>query len=548
MSQNFPFPARDAVRPDRPMPALPDNWANLALAFTTRARARPNKRFVLDTTGAELNYRPALEKAAALARVLLRATEGERGIGLLVPPSVGGAVANVATALTGKYSVNLNYAAGDKGVNSAIEQCGLQKVVTSRAAFDKLRVKPKAELIYLEDLKEQVTGADKAAAFALSYMPLPKLLSPLFPGLAAHPNQMATVLFSSGSTGEPKGIMLSHRNILSNAWQVKHHGEMSDVVGFLPFGHSFGLTITLWTVAVLGLEAHYHTNPLEPQVIGELLQKHKAKMMACTPTLMRSFLRRCTREQFQHVSWLLLGSEKLKPQLQNDIQEKLGVLALEGFGCTELSPVVGANVPQDVQTPDGRTVKGHKLGSVGQPVVGTAVAIVDLNTGKLLPRGEKNEGLIFVSGPQVMLGYLNKPELTASVLQNGWYCTGDIGSVDEDGFLRITDRLSRFAKVGDEMVPMGTVEAAIRNHCKVNELAVAITAIPDDARGERLVVIYTPELTQTPSEVTALIGEELPALWVPKTKDFVKVDKLPVGGTGKLDLRALKEIALKQLG
>ncbi|MBY0552651.1 MAG: AMP-binding protein [Candidatus Obscuribacterales bacterium] len=547
MSQDFPFPARDAVRPDRPFPDMPASWRNLGLAFTTRARSKPNKRFVLDTTGAELNYRPALEKAGALARVLLRVTEGEPGIGLLVPPSVGGAVANVATALSGKWSANLNYAAGDKGVNSAIKQCGLKKVITSRAAFDKLRVKPDAELIYLEDLKDQVTDLDKAAAMALSYMPLPHLLSWVFPGLGSHPNSMATVLFSSGSTGEPKGIMLSHRNILSNAWQVKHHGQMSNVVGFLPFGHSFGLTITLWTVAALGLEAHYHTNPLEPQVIGELLQKHKAEMMACTPTLMRSFLRRCTREQFQHVKWLLLGAEKLKPELQADIQKKLGVQALEGLGCTELSPVVSANVPQDVQTPDGRTVPGHKIGTVGQPVVGTAVAIVDLNTGKLQPRGEKNEGLIFVSGPQVMLGYLHKPDLTASVLQNGWYCTGDIGSVDEDGFVRITDRLSRFAKVGGEMVPMGTVESAIRNHCKVNELAVAITAIPDDARGERLVVIHTPELTQSPAEVTALIGTDLPALWVPKAKDFVKVEKLPVGGTGKLDLRALKEIALAQL-
>ena len=547
-SSNFPFPARGAVSPDRPMPALPRQWTNLGMTFLRRARARPMKLFARDTTGNVATYGEALQNSAALARVLMRESPGSAGIGLLIPPSVPAAVANLATAFSGKWSVNLNYAAGQDAVNSAIRQCRLPVVVTSKKAIDKFGFKLEADVIFLEDLVGKVNTADKAVAAMARYLPMPQLLWPFLPGLGASLDSMATVLFSSGSTGEPKGIMLSHRNLLSNAWQIKHHAGLNAddaVVGYLPFGHSFGLGITLWTVAILQLSAHYHHNPLDPRTIGEMMHEHKASLMAGTPTLMRSFLKRCTKEQFQHVRWLLLGSEKMKPELQRDLLDKLGVLGLEGYGCTELSPFVAANVPQDVLAPDGQTViPGYELGTVGQPAVGTAIAIVDINTGKLLPRGKEHEGLIFVAGPQVMMGYFGKPELSSQVLRNGFYCTGDIGSVDHNGRLRITDRLSRFAKVGGEMVPLANVEASIRQVAGCHEMAVALTAIPDQERGERLFVVHTADLNATPSEITTRLKPLLPALWMPKTGDFVKVDALPVGPTGKLDLKAVKQIAI----
>ncbi len=548
MSQDFPFPARGAVLPDRTLKPLPSGWSNLGMTFLRRAKGRPTKLFARDTTGQVLSYGDALLKSSALARVLMRHSQGLPGLGILVPPSVPGAVANISTALSGKWSVNLNYAAGQNAVNSAITQCNLQLVITSKKAMEKFGFKLKADCIYLEDLAGEVTRADKIVAGMARYSPIPQLVTPFLPGLGANLNDMSTVLFSSGSTGDPKGIMLSHANLLYNSWQISQHAKVDPndaVVGYLPFGHSFGLGITLWMVAILQLSAHYHHNPLEARVIGQLMEEHKATLMAGTPTLMRGFLKKCTREQFKFVKWLLIGSEKLKPELQRDMDEKLGVMALEGYGCTELSPFVAANVPQDVQTPDGRWVRGYESGTVGQPAAGTAIAIVDIKTGQVLPRGRQNEGLIFVAGPQVMLGYFGKPELTAEVLRNGYYCTGDIGSVDENGMLRITDRFSRFAKVGAEMVPLGNVEAAIREVAQVDELAVALTAIPDDERGERLIVVYT-DLKATPGEITDRLKDKLPSLWVPKPRDFVKVDALPVGPTGKLDLKAVKNIALNR--
>jgi len=266
--------------------------------------------------------------------------------------------------------------------------------------------------------------------------------------------------------------------------------------------------------------------------------------MACTPTLMRSYLARCTKEQFASVRWLLLGSEKLQPELARDIQEKLGLEAVEGFGCTELAPVVAANSPSEVTTPDGRRVHGNKLGSVGQPVAGTAIAIVDINTGEVVPFGSGQEGLIFVAGPQVMKGYLNRPKETDEVLDGDIYCTGDIGYVDADGFLFIVDRLDEFSKIGGEMVPNKKVAAKLRTLTGVTEMELVVTSVPDPTRGERLIVLYT-VMPCTPQEAVGKLGadEGVPKLWIPKAGDFYKVDAFPVGPTGKLDLKGVRKLA-----
>jgi len=270
------------------------------------------------------------------------------------------------------------------------------------------------------------------------------------------------VIFTSGSTGDPKGVVLTHRNILSNVHQVDRHVELLPeevVLGILPFFHSFGFTIGIWTIVCLGKKVVYHHNPLEARVIGNLCEQHKVTMLVGTPTYMRSYLQRCDPAQFSALVHLILGAEQLKPELARDIRAKLGIEALEGYGCTELSPVVSVNVRHDVVLRDGRRVEGNRAGTVGIPVPGTCVKTVDPESGADLPRGDV--GMIVVKGPQVMAGYLNRPETTAQVLKDGWYSTGDLGYVDPDGFIKITDRLSRFSKVGGEMVPHGAVEAAI---------------------------------------------------------------------------------------
>jgi acyl-[acyl-carrier-protein]-phospholipid O-acyltransferase/long-chain-fatty-acid--[acyl-carrier-protein] ligase len=285
---------------------------------------------------------------------------------------------------------------------------------------------------------------------------------------------------------------------------------------------------------------------LEARVVGRLCAEHKVSLLIGTPTYMRSYLQRCDPAQFSSLVHLVLGAEKLKPELARDIRATLGIEALEGYGCTELSPVVSVNVPHDRLLGDGRRVVGHRLGTVGLPLPGTIVKTVDPETGSDLPHGA--EGMIVVKGPQVMAGYLNRPEATARVLRDGWYSTGDLGYVDADGFLKITDRLSRFSKVAGEMVPHAAVEAAIREVTGATEQCVAVTALPDPKRGERLYVLHT-DLGLSPEEVhRRLHAGPLPRLWLPSADDFVEVEELPVLGTGKVDLRRLRELAAARSG
>ncbi len=538
------------ILPDRPLSPLPSRWRSLASAFVQQARARRSAPALADSLGTSLNYSDTLLRAVALGRVLQRIVGPAAYFGLMVPPTVPGAVANIATTLFGKIPVNLNYTASQSAVNSSIDQCGITHVLTSKRALDKFKLHPKGNLIYLEDLPRQVTKADKLVAFLVAkVLPIP-LMGLFLPGLRGEDlDKTATVIFTSGSTGDPKGVVLSHRNILSNIHAINEHVHLKPddvVLGILPFFHSFGFTVTLWTVLCLGKKAVYHINPLDARIVGNLCQEHKATVMAATPTFMRGYLHRCDREQFESMRLLLLGAEKLKPELAKEIREKLGVEPLEGYGCTETSPVVAVNILDKITTKDGRIVDGNRPGTVGMPLPGTAIRTVDPDTGAELPRG--TEGMILVKGPQVMVGYLNQPEATVKVVRDGWYETGDLGYLDADGFLKITDRLSRFSKVGGEMVPHQGVESAIMEAAGVDELAVAVTSLPDPKRGERLVVVYTNLPTSTEELCQKLQESSLPRLWLPTPADFVQVDALPVLGTGKLDLRQLRAIAEQRLG
>ena len=312
---------------------------------------------------------------------------------------------------------------------------------------------------------------------------------------------MATVIFTSGSTGNPKGVVLSHRNVLSNAYQIEQQVEMKPdevVLGILPFFHAFGFTVTIWTALSLGKKVVYHFNPLDARTIGKLCEEHKVSLLIGTPSFMRYYLKSCEPRQFATLTHLILGAEKLKPEFAREIQQALGIDPLEGYGCTELSPVVAVNVPKDVQLRDGRVVHGNRLGTVGLPLPGTSIKTIDPDTGQDLPPG--SEGIVAVKGPQVMVGYLDRPDATAKVIRDGWYATGDIGLVDPDGFVRITDRLSRFSKIAGEMVPHVTLESTLMEITGVDEHHIAVTGVPDAKHGEKLCVIYT-DMGLSPAEV-----------------------------------------------
>jgi len=546
-------PAATADAPaSTPLTPLLTHWRSLQRAFVHQARALGGRTAMVDSTKASLTYAETLLRAVVLSRVLKRLLGPEPYVGLLLPPTVPGAVANIALMLLGKIPVNLNYTASQALVDSSIAQCGASTVITSRKVLDKFGIEPKAKLLLLEDVPAQVRPADKVwGASVAKFVPL-AALGWFLPGLRGdHLDATATVIFTSGSTGDPKGVVLSNRNVLSNIQQVNQQVKLLPdevVLGILPFFHSFGFTVTIWTVLCLGKRIVYHFNPLDARVIGDLCEKQGVTMIVGTPTFLRTYLKKCPPAQFNSLVHLLLGAEKLKPELAEEIRRLLGIEPLEGYGCTELSPVVAVNVLHDLTLPDGRVVPGNRLGTVGRPLPGTAVRMTDPETGEPVPPG--TAGMILVKGPQVMVGYLNRPDATAGVLRDGWYNTGDIGYLDGEGFLRITDRWSRFSKVGGEMVPHKAVESAVQDLAGTTEPCVAVTALPDAKRGERLYVIYTAELGLTPAEVSKrLQATDMPRLWVPSPDDFIKVEALPVvAGLNKVNLRRLKQIAGERAG
>ena len=524
--------------PDRPLSPLPSHWRSLPRAFVHSARSKPKAPCLIDSTKTTLTYGETFLRAAALARILKRMLGPEEYVGVMIPPTVHGALANLAVALLGKVPVNLNYTASQTIVDSSIDQCGITHVLTSRRVLDKFKITPKGTLIFLEDLAKKATTADKIfAALVAKAVPI-AMLGAFLPGLKGDSlGAIATVIFTSGSTGDPKGVLLSHGNVLSNIHQFKTQVELGadeNILGVLPFFHSFGFTVTVWGVLSLGFAGTYHFSPLDARVIGNLCQEHKATILLITPTFLQGYLKRCDREQFATMRLPILGAEKLKPEVAQQIRDVLGIEPLEGYGCTELSPVVSVNCPNALKTRDGRTVPGNRPGTVGMPLPGTAIKTIDPETLADLPRG--TEGMIQVKGPQVMVGYLNKPEATAKVVRDGWYNTGDLGFLDADGFLSITGRLSRFSKIGGEMVPHEGVESALIEASGVtghDTPILAVTAIPDPKRQERLIVLHTDHAGSPADLCRTLASGNLPRLWLPSPEDFVLVEHIPVAWLGQ---------------
>jgi acyl-[acyl-carrier-protein]-phospholipid O-acyltransferase/long-chain-fatty-acid--[acyl-carrier-protein] ligase len=504
------------------------------------ARRHWSKFAMADTTGRSLTYGEVLTAAVLLGRVGPRPAPAEM-VGVLLPSTVAGALVNLSLTLRGAVPVNLNFTAGEDAMQSAIQQCGIRTVVTSRAFLAKAKIPALPGSVYLEDLLPRATPLAKLRAFLAARFAPAALLS----RGRRTPDGLAAVIFSSGSTGVPKGVMLSHYNLISDIEAIAQLfwiNSADRIVGVLPFFHSFGFTITIWFPLLSGCGVVYHPNPTDAHAIGELVQKHKATLLLTTPTFCATYTRKCSAAEFASLRYVLVGAEKLRQPIADSFREKFGVELLEGYGCTEMSPVVAVNAPNFTAGKDTQT--GNKAGTVGHPLPGVAARIVDPIT--FAPLSPNTEGLLLVKGANRMLGYLNQPERTAEVFRDGWYITGDVALLDDEGFLRITDRLSRFSKIGGEMVPHLKVEEAILN--VLGDAQCVVTGIPDDTRGERLVALYV-HPTLTPADLYQQLSDaDLPRLWIPKRENLYPVDALPQLGTGKLDLGAVRHRAQQLVG
>ncbi|HEV2340229.1 MAG TPA: acyl-[ACP]--phospholipid O-acyltransferase [Candidatus Acidoferrales bacterium] len=488
-----------------------------------------------------------LTRTIFLARRLRRHWEGQEMVGILLPPSVGGALANFAASLCGKVPVNLNYTASRESLISCAAQCRLQTVVTTQMLLERLKIDLPLKIILLEDVAAHPRFTEKLASMLLWWLPGRWLVRRFARARAAKLDDLATVIFSSGSTGDPKGVMLSHFNIASNIDQMGQtfmFNPSDRLLGVLPFFHSFGFTVTLWLPAVLGVGVVYHYSPLDMAAIGELVRKYKVTFLLATPTFLQAYIRRCQPEDFGSLQFVLVGAEKLPERVALAFEDRFGIRPLEGYGCTECSPAVTVNT-HDYRAAGFRQV-GGKRGKIGHPLPGISVRIEDAETGAAL--GTDAPGLLLVRGPNIMQGYLGRPDKTGEVLRDGWYVTGDIAAIDEDGFLTITDRLSRFSKIGGEMVPHVKIEEKLHELAGATETTFLVTGIPDSLKGEKLIVLHRLKEEQL-KEVLARLGESgLPNLWIPRAAQFFRIEEFPYLGTGKLDLRAARALALQHSG
>jgi acyl-[acyl-carrier-protein]-phospholipid O-acyltransferase/long-chain-fatty-acid--[acyl-carrier-protein] ligase len=513
---------------------------SLGEMFAKSAHANWDQLAMTDAAGKRLTYSKLLCGALALADKLRGVTVGEDKVGILLPASVGGALTNLAVTLLGKTSVNLNFTASADSFRSALRQCELKTVITSKLFLEKIGpVELPSGTLYVEELLASLTSGDKRKAFLKATL-LPARILGRVPGFQA--DRPATVIFSSGSTGEPKGVMLSHHNIASNIEslrQVFRSAPTDNVCAALPFFHSMGYTATLWFPLLSGFSATYHANPLDSGTIATLVRENRSTMLFATPTFLMLYLRKATKEDFASLRYVVVGAEKLKERLAVAFEERFGIRPLEGYGATELSPVATLSLPH-VEA-GGVAQRGWKEGCVGLPLPGVAVKVTDPDTGRTLPVGEA--GLLKIKGPNVMLGYLGKPELTAEVLQDGWYNTGDVARMDAEGFVAITDRLSRFSKIGGEMVPHLGIEEALHRQLGLATQVLAVMSVPDERKGERLVLLYTDEAGDAARLAQAVETADIPNLWKPGRESSFRIGALPVLGSGKLDLRALKDLA-----
>ena len=482
--------------------------------------------------------------AVALARHL-RARCPERRIGIVLPPGKGGVVANVAVVLAGKIPVNLNFTSSREAIESAQAQAGLRTIVSARAMAQKLEAFPwTPDVVHLDQLLPTMKPAI-LCWWMICLMTPTSWLARLLQVPKIGDKAEAVLLFTSGSSGPPKGVALSHRNLLGN---VSQFAVMLDspndtlILASLPFFHSFGCTVTLWYPIIEGVQTVTYPSPLEAAKIAALVEKYSATVMFATPTFLRAYLRKAEPAQLRNLRLLITGAEKLPADLVHAFQERFGISVLEGYGLTETSPVVSVNLPDPQPRAPGDSVQPAScLGSTGKLAPGIAAEIRHPETDEKLRLHET--GMLWVRGPNIFAGYLDDAGRSAEVLRDGWFKTGDLARFDEDGFLFIEGRLSRFSKIGGEMVPHEMIEQKILSAMKLeahSERVIAIMGVPDEVKGETILLLSSIEIDL--QELRAALREaDVPNLWVPRS--IRQIEKIPMLASGKLDLGKCKDLA-----
>ncbi len=524
----------------------PELSAHLGRATVRGLKRRQFDEAVIDgMDGRMLKRGDLLAASIALSRWIKKHCSGER-IAVVLPPGVGAVVANVAVALANKVAVNLNFTAGRAALQSAINRGQILHAISAKPVMKRLEDFPWPKDVFrLEEIMPELKP--KIVIWRMISAVTPAWALSHLLGLPRRGDRKeALLLFTSGSSGEPKGVVLSHRNVLGNVLQfgsMLNLGREDSVMASLPFFHSFGCTVTLWYPVIEGVRAVTYPTPVDVVKNAEIIERYKISLLVTTPTFLRGYLKRTEPKQFASIKLLVTGAEKLPRELAESFEAKFGKHVLEGYGLTETAPVVSTNLPDPAPSRPNDTIQtSERIRSVGKLLPGQAAQIRDPDTNDLL--SPHSLGILWLKGPNIFEGYLNEPERTAEVLHNGWFKTGDLARFDEDGFLYIEGRLSRFSKIAGEMVPHETIETKIIEAFGLkleDERFAVIVGVPDHAKGEALVLLAARNLSL--EEVRErLLTAGLPNLWIPRR--IKRVEEIPILGSGKLDLGKCKELAL----
>lgn len=507
---------------------------------------------IIDTLGAKLSPLRALTGSIVLTRHIKKISP-EQNVATLLPTSAGAMLCNMAILLLGKTLVNLNYTASAESIKSSIEQADIKTIYTSSRFLQRLEARgidtswleDAANIVILEKVRESTSFLQQVFTLLRCKFSSAKSLKKRFLN-KVDTESPAVILFSSGSEAEPKGIILSHNNLLTNIDQfIGLLKTTSDdvVLANLPLFHSLGLTVTEFMPLLVGIPVVCHADPTDALATANAIEKYAVSIMFGTSTFYRLYIRnqKITREMLASLRLVVAGAEKLQTEVSEEFFNKFGKVIYEGYGATETAPVASVNVPDETDN-DGNILINYKPGSVGLPIPHTEIQIVDPDTMEALATGES--GMILIHGGQVMQGYLKNPEKSKLALPEidgkTWYVSGDKGYLDEDGFLFIQDRYSRFAKIGGEMVALGQVEAAIRKVVEDIELEIVAINIPDHKKGETIIVLTNRSLDKHALK-DDLLAHGLTTLALPSA--YYLVDEIPKLGSGKTDFGTAKNLA-----
>ncbi|MCR4941589.1 MAG: MFS transporter [Campylobacter sp.] len=508
-------------------------------------KKRPFKQAMVDSTGAKLNNIKVLTAVILFINKLQDKLQGQRNVGVILPSSVAGSIINLMLMIRAKIPVNLNYTLSKENLLSCVGRAGIEKIITSRTFINKLSAKGfdlgeiKDKFIFLEDL--EINKTDRFVSL-LKALFMPGWLIDMIYFYNVNIDDDAVILFSSGSESAPKGVVLTHKNLMANIKQMAelvNPSENEAIMASLPIFHCFGLSVTTYLPLSEGILSIHVPDPTDAANVGKMAVKYGASILFGTSTFFRLYVRnkKLNHLMFKNIRLAIAGAEKLRSDVKNDFRLKFGIEILEGYGMTETTPVVSVNTPNMLEPDNLKELVFTKEGSVGMPLVGTIVKIVDQDSFEELPTGER--GLILVGGHQVMRGYYKDEEKTQKVISKikgvRFYNSGDIGYIDEDRFLYITDRLSRFAKIGGEMISLSAVEAKISEIFK-DEGSFACLNLPDEKKGEKIVLFYSGEVADIQNRLKAL-----PALMQPSLCE--QIDELPMLASGKIDMVSLKKLA-----